>query len=76
MSELSSLARWRAALSQAARQTLLARWRSTLEALETARIEYCALLAAAAVDVRALRQAARRVHALEQRRAVLAREWL
>jgi hypothetical protein len=61
-------------VTQAARQTLSARWRSTLEALESARLEYRTLHAAAAIDVRALRKAAQRVHDLEQLRAVLARE--
>lgn len=74
MTEVSTLARWRAAVTQAARQTLSARWRSTLEALESARLEYRALHAAAATDVRALRKAAQRLHDLEQLRAVLARE--
>jgi len=74
VSETVSLARWRAAVARAARQTLAARWRSTLEALEAARVEYGALHAAAAIDVRALRKAAQRVHDLEQLRAVLARE--
>jgi len=74
MPQLITAGRWRAALSQAARQTLAARWRGTLEALEAARLEYRALHGAAAVDVRALRKAAQRVHDLEQLRAVLARE--
>lgn len=74
MTERSTLARWRSAVTQAARQTLSARWRSTLEALESARLEYRALHAAAATDVRALRKAAQRLHDLEQLRAVLARE--
>jgi hypothetical protein len=74
MSEAPTLTRWRAALTQAARHTLGARWRSTLEALEAARIEYRTLHAAAAVDVRALRKAGQRIHDLEQLRAVLARE--
>jgi hypothetical protein len=63
-------------VTQAARQTLSARWRSTLEALESARLEYRTLHAAARIDVRALRKAAQRVHDLEQLRAVLARELL
>ena len=74
MSQPPKLSRWRAALTQAARRTLAARWRGTLEALEAARLEYRALYAAAAVDVRALRKAAQRIHGLEQLRAVLARE--
>lgn len=74
MTEVFTLARWRAAVTQAARQTLSARWRSTLEALESARLEYRTLHAAAATDVRALRKAAQRLHDLEQLRAVLARE--
>jgi hypothetical protein len=74
MTERSTLARWRSAVTQAARQTLSARWRSTLEALENARLEYRTLHAAAATDVRALRKAAQRLHDLEQLRAVLARE--
>jgi hypothetical protein len=74
MTERFTLARWRTAVSQAARQTLSARWRSTLEALENARLEYRTLHAAAATDVRALRKAAQRLHDLEQLRAVLARE--
>ena len=74
MPQLTTPGRWQAALSQAARQTLAARWRSTLEALETARREYRLLHGAAAIDVRALRKAAQRLHDLEQLRAVLARE--
>jgi hypothetical protein len=66
--------RWRTALAQAARHTLGARWRSSLAALEAARSEYRALHSAAAVDVRALRRAAQRVHDLEQLCVVLARE--
>ena len=66
--------RWRAALMQAARQTLTARWRGTLEALESARHDYGALRTSLTLDVRALRKAAQRVHDLEQLRAVLARE--
>jgi hypothetical protein len=68
--------RWRAALSQAARASLTARWRSTLDALQAARLEHGTLYAAAVTDVRALRKAAQRVHDLEQLRAVLARELL
>ncbi|HTC15840.1 MAG TPA: hypothetical protein VK695_08560 [Steroidobacteraceae bacterium] len=74
MTDVPTLARWRAAVTQAARQTLSARWRSTLEALESARAEYRTLHAAAKTDVRALRKAAQRLHDLEQLRAVLARE--
>jgi len=74
MPQPSTAGRWRAALSQAAQQTLAARWRGTLEALEKARLEYRALHGAAATDVRALRKAAQRVHDLEQLRAVLAHE--
>ena len=75
MSQVPTLVRWRAAVTQAARQTLAARWRTTLEALEAARLEYGALLhTTARIDVRAVRKAAQRVHDLEQLRAVLARE--
>jgi hypothetical protein len=74
MSQTAILARWRAAVMQAARQTLKARWRSTLEALAHARAEYAALRAATAIDVRAMRKAAQRVHDLEQMRAVLAHQ--
>ena len=74
MSQAPTLTRWRAALTQAARRTLGARWRSTLEALEVAQVEYQALHRAAAFEVRALRKAAQRIHDLEQLRAVLARE--
>ena len=74
MPQAPSLSRWRAALTQAARHTLKSRWRSTLEALEAARVEYRALYRASAVDVRALRKAAQRVHDLEQLRSVLAHE--
>lgn len=74
MSQPRTAVRWREALSEASRQTLAARWRGTLEALESARREYRALHGAAAIDVRALRKAAQRVHDLEQLRAVLARE--
>jgi hypothetical protein len=66
--------RWQTALSKAARQTLTARWRSTLEALYVARREYGFLHSAPAVDVRAVRKTAQRIHDLEQLRAVLARE--
>jgi hypothetical protein len=59
---------------QAARQTLAARWRNTLDALESARHEYGALRACVTLDVRALRKSAQRIHDLEQLRAVLARE--
>jgi hypothetical protein len=76
MSHAPAFSRWRVAVSQAARQVLAARWRSTLDALENARAEYGALYAAAAVDVRAVRKAAQRIHELEQLRLVLARELL
>ena len=71
---LTTAGRWQAALSQAARQTLATRWRGTLEALAAARLEYRRLHRAAAIDVRALRKAAQRVHDLEQLRTVLAHE--
>lgn len=74
MRQLTIARRWRAAVSQAARRTLAARWRITLEALNAARREYRALHEAAAIDVRSLRKAAQRVHDLEQLQAVLARE--
>jgi hypothetical protein len=74
MPQLTTAGRWRAALTRAARDTLAARWRGTLEALSAARLEYRALHGAAAIDVRALRKAAQRVHDLEQLRAVLAHE--
>jgi hypothetical protein len=74
MPPLSTAGRWREALSRAARQTLAARWRGTLEALEAARREYRALRGSAAIDVRALRKAAQRVHDLEQLCAVLTHE--
>ena len=74
MPQTPTLMRWRRALTQAARRTLGARWRSTLEALEAAQVEYRALQGAAAADVRALRKAAQRIHDLEQLRSVLARE--
>jgi len=74
MPQPPSFTRWRTAVTQAARQTLSARWRSTLEALEAARTEYGALYAARVIDVRAVRKAAQRLHDLEQLRAVLARE--
>jgi hypothetical protein len=64
--------RWHAALTQAARDTLGARWRNTLGALQAARAEHA--LHAAAVDVRAFGKAAQRIHDLEQLRSVLARE--
>jgi hypothetical protein len=76
MSQSPKFVRWKSAVTEAARQTLSARWRSTLEALESARLEHRTLHAAAAIDVRALRKAAQRVHDLEQLRAVLARELL
>jgi plasmid stabilization system protein ParE len=74
MSQLSAPSRWRTALTQAARETLTARWRSTLEGLEAARHEYRTLRTAIAVDVRAVRKAAQRMHDLEQLRTVLAGE--
>ena len=74
MEQRTASARWQAALSRAAHHTLAARWRSTLESLQAARLEYRALHAAASIDVRALRKAAQRVHDLEQLRAVLACE--
>ena len=52
MSQVSTAGRWRQALSEASRQTLTARWRGTLEALEAARREYRALHGAPAIDVR------------------------
>jgi hypothetical protein len=61
-------------LTQAARRTLAARWRGTVDALQAARLEHRALYNAAAVDVRALRKVAQRIHGLEQLRAVLTRE--
>jgi len=76
MSHAPAFSRWRVAVSQAARQVLTARWRSTLDALESARAEYGQLYAAAAVDVRAVRKAAQRIQELEQLRLVLARELL
>ena len=74
MSQKPTLTRWRAALMQAAGHTLGARWRSTLHALEAAQMEYHALCRASAVDVRALRKVAQRIHDLEQLRSVLAHE--
>jgi hypothetical protein len=74
MAEAFAATRWRAALTQAARDTLAARWRTTLEALEAARRDYGMLRTAGAIDVRAVRKAAQRVHDLEQLRAVLASE--
>ena len=76
MSHAPAFSRWRVAVSQAARQVLTARWRCTLDALESARAEYGQLYAATAVDVRAVRKAAQRIHELEQLRLVLARELL
>lgn len=61
-------------MTRTAQQTLPACWRSTPAALESARFEYRCLPAAQALDVRALRKAAQRIHALEQLRAVLSRE--
>jgi hypothetical protein len=74
MLHVPTLSRWRAAVTQAARQVLSARWHSTLEALEAARAEYGRLHGAEAIDVRAMRKAAQRVHELEQRRTILAYE--
>jgi hypothetical protein len=74
MAQDPTLTRWRAALIQAARHTLDARWHATLETLEAARAEYRAVHAAPAVDGRALRKAAQRIHDLEHFRTVLARE--
>lgn len=66
--------RWRRAATQAARQVLGARWRSTLELLEFARAEYRHLHAAPVTDARAVRKAAQRLHELEMLRTVLACE--
>jgi hypothetical protein len=66
--------RWKAALSAAARQTLAARWRSTVHALRVAELDYRALYSADEVDIQALRKAAQRIHDLKQLRAVLAGE--
>lgn len=66
--------RWKAALSAAARQTLGARWRSTIHALRAAELEYRALYSAEPVDIRALRKTAQRIHDLEQQRRALAGE--
>ncbi len=74
MSEAPALSRWRATVTQAARQVLFARWRSTLEALEEARAEYGRLHVAQAIDVRFVRKAAQRVHEREQLRTILAYE--
>ena len=74
MTCLPALTRWRIALAHAARRSLAARCRSTLEALEAARTEYRRMHCATAVDAGALRKAAQRVRALEQLRAALARE--
>jgi hypothetical protein len=74
MAQTPTLTRWRAALTQAARHTLAPRWRSTLESLDAARLEYGALYRASALDVRALRKVAQRIHDLEQLRSVLAHE--
>lgn len=74
MTEAPAPRRWRAALAQAARATLADRWRSTRAALELARHDYRTLRAAVAIDVRAVRKAAQRVHDLEQLCLVLSRE--
>jgi hypothetical protein len=74
MSQAAAHSRWRATVTQAARQVLLARWRSTPEALEAPvpstractlpRLSTCARCA----------KAAQRVHELEQLRTILAYE--
>ena len=71
-----SLARWRAAVSQAAHSALPARWHATLAALEVARTEYGRLYTGLVTDVRAVRKAAQRVQDLEQLRVVLAHEMM
>ena len=76
MAHAPTFVRWRAALICAARESLAARWRSTLEALQAARREHGSLREAAALDVRALRKAAQRIHDLEQLSRALAREML
>jgi hypothetical protein len=53
---------------------LARRYASTLEALNGARESYRMLRSQEAVDVRALRKAAKQVYDLEQLQAVLARE--
>jgi hypothetical protein len=68
--------RWRTAVSRAARDVLTARFRSTLEALDSARADHTRLRLATVIDVRALRKAAQRVYDLEQLRSVLAHDLL
>jgi hypothetical protein len=55
MSETASPGRWRDAVARAAGQMLAVRWRSTLEAVEAARLEYGALRVAT-IDLRAVRR--------------------
>ena len=66
--------RWQAALSAAAQRTVAVRWRSTVNALRTAQLEYRSLYSAEAIDIQALRKAAKRIYDLEQLRTVLAAE--
>jgi hypothetical protein len=66
MSRLTTFARRRALVTHTVRQPLNARWRCTLEVLEAAPVEYRALHAAAAIDMRALRKAAQRLRDPEQ----------
>ncbi len=74
MSPENSPSRWHAALSAAAQGTLAVRWRNTLNALRAAQLEYRSLYSAEAIDIQALRKAAKRIYDLEQLRTVLATE--
>ena len=74
MPQIAVCRRWQAAVAQAARQVLLARWRSSLDSLEQARSDYRRLSAAGVPEAGALRKAVQRIRALEQVRGVLARE--
>ena len=56
--------RWQAALSAAARGTLAVRWGNTVNALRAAQLEYRSLYSADAIDIQALRKAAKRIYDL------------
>src|SRR5271156_5633591 len=80
MSQTPAFSRWRATVTQAARQVLSARWRSTLEALEAARAEYGRLYGGEDIDVHAWQKASQRAHEPGQlrpapARALLAARW-
>ena len=73
MSQETIHSRWQAAASAAAQQALSVRWRTSVNALWAAQLEYRLLYSAQKIDIRALRKAAQRIHDLEQLRNALER---